>query len=204
MGRGKGVPAGVLLGLVLWTAGALLAARPAWGDAFGLELTLLTSHVLSQRDAPVETYTRRLDRDGRHVFTPGLEAYYDRDLVRPLWGARQWRIAGGLVSDSAEHRFVYLALMGRWVLWARGRAVWSLQLGPGLLARESWRDIPGYDPDNLLNESADFMPGYEWAVLPLGDLDLLLRLAPGLELVWSVFPGLPFVITQGLGLRWSF
>jgi hypothetical protein len=182
----------------------VLTPATARADAFGAELTVLTTHVLSQRDAPVQYYPRKLDSKGRFVLTPGLEAYYEWELSEPLWQARQIQLAGGQISDSVEHRLGYLAVMGRWVLAEGGRTTWSLQAGPGFLYRKSWRDVPGYMPDNALHESSRFLPGYEWAFLPLGKLDLNYRIRPGLEAVWSIFPGIPYVIVQSLGLRWSF
>lgn len=173
-------------------------------DAFGAEATLLTSHVRSQRGAPVRHYARRLDEHGTHVLTPGLELYYDRALTAPWLQARHVRLAAGRLSDSALHELGYVAVMGRWLLREGPRLDVSLQLGPGLLYRESWRDLPGYEGHALLNETDDFLPGYEWAVLPLGDLDLAWRLTPGLQAVWSIFPGLPYVVMQSVGVRWEF
>lgn len=186
--------------------GAALAACPrgAAADAVGVEAVLLTSHILSQRDAPVERYKRRLDDKGQHVLTPGVEVYYDFDLDEPLWKARQVRVTFGILRDSVDHRFGYFAVLGRWVLWERERFSGSLQAGPGLIARESWRSLPGYNPDNPLRESDHFLPGYEWIVLPLAELDLLYRFTPSLQGVYSIFPGVPYVVMQALGVRWSF
>lgn len=184
--------------------GLLALPAPALADAVGAELLLLTSHVRSQRDAPVDEYDRRLDDRGQHVLTPGIEAYYDNTLEKPLWGAREVRFTGGVLEDSARHTFFYLAVMGRWILAEGERLTLSLDFGPGFMARESWRDIPGYRGDNAFNESDTFLPGYEWLVLPLGEIDLLYRFAPQWEAVYSVFPGIPYVITQSVGLRRSF
>ena len=193
------VPLAVLAALA--APGAPGAAR---ADAFGAEAILLTSHLRSQRDAPVERYARRLDDAGRHVLTPGLKLAYDRDLAEPLWRAPQMRFVGGLLSDSIRHRFGFVAAMARWVPWRGERLAGSIQAGPGLIFRQSWRGVPGYDPDNPLHESSRFLRGYEWLVLPLVNLDLLYRFTPALEGVWSIFPGIPYVIMQSLGVRWSF
>jgi hypothetical protein len=190
--------------VLLALAGPAWQAAPARADAFGAEVTLLSTHLRSQRDAPVELYRRRLDDRGRNVVTPGIKLSYDFELSEPLWRARQVRVTAGQLSDSIEHRFGYLAVMGRWVLWEGERFAWSFQAGPGFIYRKSWRDVPEYDPDNLLQESDRFLRGYEWAVLPLGDFNLLYRFTPGLEGVWSIFPGIPYVLMQSVGLRWSF
>jgi hypothetical protein len=186
-------------------AGTLLFRNvPAWADAVGGELILLTLHVQSQRDAPVESYERSLDAAGQAIVTPGVELYYDADLAEPLWNARSIRTTAAVLEDSVRHNFFYLSVAGVW--WLFDRQPWRviLVLGPGFIARESWRDVPGYRPDNPLEESERFLPGFEYKFLPLGSLDLQYRLVSQWQAVWSVFPGLPYVITHSLGLRRSF
>ena len=63
-------------------------------------------------------------------------------------------------------------------------------------AMESWRSVEGYDPDNPLEESENFLPGYEYKFLPLGEIDFLYRFSPQWQGVYSVFPGFPYVITR--------
>ena len=36
------------------------------------------------------------------------------------------------------------------------------------------------------------------------ELDLQYQLTPRLQGVWSIIPGIPYVITQSLGIRWLF
>jgi len=187
-------------------AGLMLvwSAERARADALGAEAILLSVHVMSQRDAPVERYERRLDEQGQAVVTPGLELYLDRDLAQPLWGARAWRFTAALFEDSVRHRAGYLNLGGVWWLHKSSRWEALFVFGPGFLFRESWRDILEYNPDNPLEESDRFLPGYEYKVLPLGSVDVLYRLNTGWQAVWSLFPGLPYVLTQSLGIRASF
>lgn len=208
MRTSSALPNGLPLTLLL-VAAWLLAAGGLWprlarADAIEAELTVLTTHVKSQRDAPVELYRRRLDSRGQNVLTPGIKLGYDMDLAQPFWRAHQVQFAWGEVSDSIEHRLGFLAVMARWVLWQGPRASASLELGPGFLYRESWRSVYRYRADNALHESHRFLPGYEWAVLPLGTVDLLYHFAPRLQGVWSIFPGFPYVIMQSVGVRWQF
>jgi hypothetical protein len=173
-------------------------------DALGVELLLLTTHVSSRRDALVDHYQRRLDSKGRNVVTPGVEVYYDNALDEPFWKAREIRFTVGAGRDSVDHRFGYLAVLARWHLGESGPWQITLDAGPGLLYRKSWRDVPDYDPDNPLRESEHFLPGYEYLFLVMGEMDLLYRFSPTVQGVWSIFPGIPYVITQALGLRWCF
>ncbi len=192
---------GVLVGVV-----AVLCAAPraAWADAVEAELILLTTHLQDQRDADVERYGRRLDRNGVNVLTPGIEVSYEWDLVEPLWRAKQARVTFGMLSDSAERRMAYLAVLARWEVYASGKFGMSVQVGPGFLCRETWRVFPEYHGDNALRETKGFLPGYEWAVLPLGSVDLLYAWSADTQLVWSIFPGVPYVITQMVGIRQQF
>ena len=192
-----GIGAIVALGLQPWWH------QPALADAVGAELIILTLHVQNQRDALPSEYKRKLDKKGQYVLTPGIEVYYDNRLDEPLWNAREIRTTVALLEDSVAHLFAYIAVMGRWMLYEGDPWDISLTFGPGFIVRESWRDVPGYDPDNPLEESDTFLPGYEYKFLVLGEIDLLYRFDRDLQGVWSIFPGYPYVIVQSLGLRWS-
>ena len=201
-----GWPKRIALAFAIGSLGGLHLFRvdAALADAVGAELIILTTHVQNERDAPVERYKRKLDRKGRFVLTPGIEVYYDKELSEPLWKARYIRTSAGLLQDSVAHQFGYFAVMGRWILHEGDPLQISLHAGPGFIFRETWRDVPGYRADNVLQESERFLPGYEYKFLILGEVDLLYRITPNLQGVWSIFPGFPFVVIQNLGLRWSF
>ena len=185
--------------------GGMVPVQPelAFADAAGAELVILTTHVQDQRDAPVEHYQRKLDSNGRFVLTPGLEIYYDTTLDEPIWKAKEIRTSAGLLKDSVDHLLGYVAVMGRWILDDHDPLQISIHAGLGFIFRESWRDVPGYNPDNPLEESDRFLPGYEYKFLIVGELDLQYRITPELQGVWSIFPGIPYVVMQNLGLRWS-
>ncbi len=53
----------------------------ASADAIGLELITLTSHVSDYTIQLGEDYQRKLSADGRHLITPGVEIYYDKQIV---------------------------------------------------------------------------------------------------------------------------
>lgn len=189
--------------------GLLLAVQAIWSnllyaDSFGGELIVLTTHVMTQRDAPVELYERKLDDEGQQVLTPGLEIYWDHTLASPVWKVKELRITAGCLSDSIKHRFGYLAVLSRWVFYQRQSFQASLLIGPGLIFRETWRTVPGYQPDNPLDESDEFLPGYEYKFMPLGEIDLLYDITQQLQGVWSIVPGIPLVIVQSIGLRWTY
>ena len=182
---------------------ALSGAAPSLADQFGAELIILNSHVQSQRDAPVEYYEHKLDAEGQHIFTPGVELYYDRDLDTPFLQSSKLRYVGGLLNDSADHLFGYIGIMGHYPLYKGGTSSVELHIGPGFIFRESWRDIPNYNPDNPFQESDHFMRGYEYRLLPIGEIDVVFQLSDKKEIVWSIVPGVPYIIMQSVGIRWA-
>ncbi|HEX7928776.1 MAG TPA: hypothetical protein VF678_14365, partial [bacterium] len=189
----------------LWIAALLLlGASSVRADAIGAELILLTTHLQQQRDADIARYARRLDDEGRNVLTPGIEVSYEWNLRQPWLLAKQNRVTLGLLSDSAERRFGYIAYLARWEPYTSDTWGVSMQAGPGFIWRETWRVFPEYRANNSLRQSKSFLPGYEWALLPLGEVDLLYAWSSSSKLVWSVFPGIPYVVTQSFGFRWEF
>ncbi len=188
------------IGIVLW----LFITSNALSDTLGAEAIILTTHVQGQRDAPIEYYRRQLDSEGRNIFTPGVEVYYETSLQRPFLHSEKLRFVGGLLKDSIDHRFGYVAILGHYSLYQGEDLGIEFHIGPGLIARESWRSVPNYDPDNPMKESDRFLPGYEYRFLPLGEIDIVFPLSESKELVWSVFPGVPYVVMQSFGLRWTF
>lgn len=193
-------PLPVLLALLL----GMVAAREVWANATGAELVLLSMHVQTARDANPKLYQRRLDEQGQYVVTPGVELYHDWELAQPVWAARFVRLTGAEYEDSVLHRAGYVAVTAVWTVHRAEPWEVLFMIGPGLIFRESWRNIPGYKPDNPLDESKDFLPGYEYKFLPLGSFDLLYRISPAWQAVWSIFPGIPYVITHNLGVRWTY
>ena len=182
---------------------ALLMPALSTAESLGVRTILLTTHVQDQRDAPLEEYDLKLDDQGRHILTPGLELLYDRDLEHPLMGSLRARCALGLMRDSVGHLFGYAAVMGEWAIHRGVTTELLFHAGPGLIFRESWRDVEGYLADNPLVESSWFLRGYEYAFLPLGDFELSFRITDRSEFVWSLFPGIPYVVTQSVGVKWN-
>jgi len=57
--------------------------------------------------------------------------------------------------------------MGRWILHESDPLQISFHAGPGFIFRETWRDVPGYRADNVLQESERFLPYFCQTSSPL-------------------------------------
>lgn len=177
-----------------------LMPLPVLADAVGVEVLLLTAHVSNETIQLGEQYRRKLSKDGRFIITPGVEIYYDKDLARNFLHAQRVRLVTAGYRDSIDHLAGYLALLPRWNLLERGLLRLDIGIGPTLIFRETWNTLPGYRDDGYFHESRGYQ--YKWIIG--GDLDLQYKISEGMQVVWSIVPGIPYVISQSFGVRWSF
>ncbi len=98
----------------------------------------------------------------------------------------------------------YLGFMPRWFIFNIKKVSMNFGVGPTLIFRESWNTIPRYRDDGYYHESDDFLPGYQYKFILGGDVNFHYEIDKQLELVWSVIPGFPYVVTHAFGMRWSF
>lgn len=168
------------------------------------KILLLTIHVSDNAIQRGEEYYRKLSADGRFVITPGLEIDYTLNKGSDVLGIDAYRFTIGGYYDSMNHKSGYVAIMPRWKVKSGGRLEISFGLGLALIFRESWNTIPWYRDNGLYKESDKFLPGYQYRFIPCGDLSMYYKISSRLSGVWSIFPGIPYVITNSLGLQFSF
>ena len=174
----------------------------SYADDLGVKVLLLTIHVSDNAIQNGEVYKRKLTSDGRIIITPGVEVYYERDLGSDFLQIDGLRFTVGGYFDSIDHKAGYVAIMPRWEIPLRGKSEINLGLGPALIFRETWNTVPWYRDDGKFNESDKFIPGYQYKFIPGGDVGLHYEISPTVQGIWSVVPGLPYIITQSLGVEW--
>lgn len=178
----------------------LACTTKAHADAVGAEMIFLTTHLSDETIQLGEKYRRKLSEDGRVIITPGIEIYYDKEVKERFIYARDLRFVAAGYRDSIDHLAGYLAILPRWELFAKQRISLSFGLGPTLIFRETWNTVPEYRDDGYFQEAHGYQ--YKWIVG--GDLDLQYKVSDRIQVVWSIVPGIPYVITHSLGVRWSF
>lgn len=174
-------------------------------DAMGAEVITLTSHVSNYTIQLGEDYHRKLSADGRHLITPGMEFYYDWNIPyrSQFLYINSLRVVAAGYNDSMNHFSGYLAYTPRWIFLKRDNFHINFGLGPTLIFRKSWNSIEGYRDDGYYQESDKFLPGYQYKFIIGGDINLHFELNSKIDLVWSIIPGLPYVITQSFGMYWK-
>lgn len=172
-------------------------------DAIGTELLLLTMHLGNETIQLGDIYQRRLSSDGRYVITPGIELNYDNALRSAPLGLDNARFAVAWYKDSVDHHSGYVAYLLRWDINAFAKTNISIGLGPTLIFRESWNKLPHYNDDGYYSESNNFLKGYQHKWIIGGDVDFQWQIGDQLQAVFSIVPGIPFVITCSMGIRWN-
>ena len=181
----------------------ILPIKPVFSDAIGFEIITLTSHVSHYTIQLGKQYHRKLLSDGRHVLTPGIEVYYDKQSDTNLASINSLRFVVAGYYDSMNHFSGYFALTPRWILFKQKKMSLNLGLGPSLIFRESWNSIPDYQDDGYYHESKVFSSNYQYKLILGGDINIHYRLNRETEFVWSIIPGLPYIVTHAFGLRWT-
>ena len=185
----------------------MLCGQPINGnaDAIGMEIITLTSHISDSTIQLGEDYHRKLSDDGRHLITPGVELYYDNQIpYRSTYAyIDSLRAVAAGYYDSMNHFSGYIAYMPRWIIFKFKKTSLNFGIGPTLIFRESWKTIPQYRDDGYYQESENFLPGYQYKFILGGDINIHYEINNRLEAVWSIIPGLPYVITHAFGVRWK-
>ncbi|MDH4246787.1 MAG: hypothetical protein OEW39_03120 [Deltaproteobacteria bacterium] len=196
-----GIRGGLLAAALL--AAVCAPAETVRADSAGVETVVLATHLISETMALGQDFPRKLDDRGRFVLMPGLEVYYDETLDSPWKGAEEVRIALGYYRDSMDRPSGYLCIGPLWSWVLNPDLRFGFMVGPSFIYRQSWNRVPGYADDSFYKENSRFMPGYQYKFFVGGKLELRRTFRPGLEGVWSAIPGIPYVIVQNVGLRWS-
>ena len=181
-----------------------LGYSKSFADDFGVKILLLTIHVSNNTIQNGEVYKRKLTSDGRVVITPGLEVYYEKDIGSDFLQIDGLRFTVGGYYDSIDHKSGYVAVMPRWGIPLGGKSEVNLGLGPALIFRETWNTVPWYLDDGKFNESDHFLPGYQYKFILGGDVGLHYEITPRMQGIWSIVPGIPYIIAQSLGIQRSF
>ena len=173
----------------------------------GTSLTLLSIHTKSGNLALREKYPRRIDQKGKYVVTPGAEVYYQRSFKSNPLKTDYIRAALGAGYDCADLKSGYFHFGGRWVFSLNESFELDLGLGPTLYFRESWskrfQNLVS-DEEGFWIESDDFLAGYQHKWLIGGNVELLYKITPKMNVFWGVVPAFVIVFVNSFGVRYSF
>lgn len=165
-------------------------------NAFTLKFFGLSVHL---RETPYpEIFRNRLDEKGILVLNFGGIAGYERFVVRDVISVR---VEQGLYSDCASSLAGFTHIGWRGQIFRAGKHSLNGGFGPTLVYRRDWNRLEGYEDDGYFNRSRNWQYKFYWYA---GELEYNYRLTKQNELSVNLVPGVPELVSLGVGFRRSF
>ncbi|WP_018476656.1 hypothetical protein [Pontibacter roseus] len=175
---------------------ALAQEAPMWKNAFTVKFFGLSVHL---RETPYpEIFRNRLDERGILVANFGGIIGYDRFVVRDVISVR---VQQGLYSDCASSLAGFTHLGWRGQIFKTGRHSLNGGIGPTLVYRRDWNRLKGYEDDGYFSRSRDWQYKFYWYA---GELEYNYRLSEQNDLSLNLVPGIPELVSFGIGMRRRF
>lgn len=145
-----------------------------------------------------EVFPNRLDGKGIVAFNYGAIVGYDRFVMRDVLSVR---VEQGLYADCAAQLAGFTHLGWRALIFRKGRHSLNGGIGPTLVYRHDWNAIDKYVDDGYFKRKGDWQYRFYWYA---GELEYNYKLKESTELSVNLVPGLPELVSFGVGLRKSF
>lgn len=168
------------------------------GDNVTLKYFGVTLHPFGDDLASVQPY--KLDKNAHLVFNFGGFLGYEHYLWEDILSLK---LTQGLFTDCSNGwaGFTHLGLRG--VFYDKGRHHAMLGFGPMMFYRESWTRFPNYEDKGIFALSKDRSVQYKFFWYGT-EIEYNYRLSKRTDLSVTFTPGLPFVITYAVGLKYWF
>lgn len=191
--------------LFIWILYLIILATPlraqhendsVYKNALTVKLFGVSVHL---KESPYpELFPNRLDEKGYITLNYGAIVGYDRFIVRDVHAVR---LEQGLYADCAASLagFTHLGWRGR--IFQKNRHSLNGGIGPTLVYRRDWNRIEGYQDDGYFNKQGKWQYKFYWYA---GELEYNYKLRGKTDLSVSLVPGLPELVSVGVGLRQRF
>ena len=151
------------------------------------------------RESPYpEMFPNRLDDKGYITFNYGAIVGYDRFVVRDVISVR---VEQGLYADCAAKLAGFTHIGWRGLIFRRGRHSLNGGIGPTLVYRRDWNENDAYVDDGYFKRHGEWQYKFYWYA---GELEYNYRLKGRTDLSVNLVPGIPELVSFGIGLRKRF
>ncbi|WP_299759069.1 hypothetical protein [uncultured Pontibacter sp.] len=186
--------------MLLWLL-LLLLQLPAWAqqqepvykNAVTVKFFGLSTHLKESQDPKL--FPNRLDKNGVFVLNLGAIVGYERFVLQDRVSIRAEQ---GLYADCAAELAGFTHLGFRGILFRSGRHSVNGGFGPTLVYRKDWNTLEGYGDDGYFNRHGQWQYRFYWYG---GEFEYNYKLKQDTELSVNLVPGLPELISVGVGLR---
>lgn len=169
---------------------------PAFKNAVTVKFFGLSAH-LKQSPHP-ELFPNRLDEKGIFVVDLGAIVGYERFVYRDKLSVR---VEQGLYADCAAELAGFTHVGWRGTILSRGRHSVDGGFGPTLMYRKDWNRIEGYQDDGYFKRHGQWQYRFYWYG---GEFEYNYELKSGTDLSVNLVPGIPELVSVGVGLRKHF
>ena len=170
-------------------------------DFFGIEILHYTRHFSKKSIELGKKYPRKIDDNGINIITPGVEFYLDKSTNLFKDNIYFIRFTTAYYKDSMNLNAGYLHFGPRISKRYSKKIQLMFGIGPTFYFRETWNRFPEYYEDGFFAENDYYLKGYQYKYLLAGDIDIHYFWSEHVQLVWSIIPGLPDIITNASGIR---
>ncbi|RIJ37376.1 hypothetical protein [Pontibacter oryzae] len=165
-------------------------------NAVTLKFFGLSGHIRQVRNPSL--FPNRLDDNGIFVLNLGGIVGYERFVWRDRLSIR---VEQGLYADCAAEFAGFTHLGWRGVIWQSGRHSVNGGFGPTLVYRQDWNKMQDYEDDGYFSRSGGWQYKFYWYG---GEFEYNYMLKQNTELSVNMVPGLPELISVGVGIRKHF
>lgn len=183
-----------LCSMDFWQAQAQDAPFPK--NAFTIKYFGLSVHL---KETPYpEIFPNKLDEEGYTTLNYGAIIGYDRFLVRNVHAIR---LQQAIYADCSGSLAGFTHIGWRGLIFQKGRHSLNGGLGPTLVYRRDWNRIEGYTDDGYFNRKGAWQYKFYWYA---GEFEYNYQLTDKTDFSANLIPGLPELISFGLGIRQRF
>lgn len=156
----------------------------------------LSGHLKQAKNPSL--FPNRLDDKGIFVLNLGGIVGYERFVWRDRISIR---LEQGLYADCAAELAGFTHLGWRGVILKKGRHSVNGGFGPTLVYRQDWNKMQDYEDDGYFKRNGNWQYKFYWYG---GEFEYNYMLKQGTELSINMVPGLPELISVGVGVRKHF
>lgn len=165
-------------------------------NAFTVKFFGLSAHL--KKSPHPQIFPNRLDSNGTLVVDLGGIIGYERFVLGDKLSVR---VEQGLYADCAAQLAGFTHLGWRGVMLRRGRHSVNGGIGPTLLYRKDWNQIADYHDDGYFERHGQWQYRFFWYG---GEVEYNYALGPATNLSVNLIPGIPELLSVGVGLRRHF
>ncbi|HEY4649809.1 MAG TPA: hypothetical protein VIG72_00270 [Pontibacter sp.] len=171
-------------------------ADTTYKNAFTVKLFGLSVHL---KESPhPEIFPNRLDEGGYITLNYGAIVGYDRFIVGQEHAIR---IEQGLYADCSASFAGFTHIGWRGLIFQKNKHSMNGGIGPTLVYRHDWNRIEGYQDDGYFNRRGNWQYKFIWYA---GELEYNYQLTRQTEFSVNLVPGLPELVSIGVGVRQRF